>query len=104
MQVDGLGATVYEFAAMIALPFLDGVGKIHAYKDGRCVRKALTPPCRRRSRAGAESGVLESLLLMILRASQGDKHDARGLGVKSRIHDTASSCVSWGERSERVMI
>ena len=23
--VDGLGATVYEFAAMIALPFLDGV-------------------------------------------------------------------------------
>jgi adenine phosphoribosyltransferase len=33
--VDGLGATVYEFAAMIALPFLDGVGKIHAYKEGR---------------------------------------------------------------------
>lgn len=27
-----LGATVHEFAAMISLPFLDGVGKIHAYK------------------------------------------------------------------------
>lgn len=27
-----LGATVHEFAAMITLPFLDGVGKIHAYK------------------------------------------------------------------------
>jgi len=33
--VDSLGATVYEFAAMITLPFLDGVGKIHAYKDGK---------------------------------------------------------------------
>ena len=33
--VDSLGATVYEFAAMVALPFLDGVGKIHAYKDGK---------------------------------------------------------------------
>jgi adenine phosphoribosyltransferase len=30
--VDMLGATVHEFAAMITLPFLDGVGKIHAYK------------------------------------------------------------------------
>jgi adenine phosphoribosyltransferase len=30
--VDQLGATVHEFAAMITLPFLDGVGKIHAYK------------------------------------------------------------------------
>jgi len=33
--VDSLGATVHEFCAMIALPFLDGVGKIHAYKDGK---------------------------------------------------------------------
>mmetsp|Transcript_1358 Transcript_1358/g.4599 ORF Transcript_1358/g.4599 Transcript_1358/m.4599 type:complete len:330 (+) Transcript_1358:259-1248(+) len=33
--VDALGAEVYEFAAMVALPFLDGVGKIHAYKDGK---------------------------------------------------------------------
>ena len=29
-----LGATVHEFAAMIELPFLDGVKKIHEYKDG----------------------------------------------------------------------
>ena len=33
--VDQLGATVHEFAAMITLPFLDGVGKIHAYKEGK---------------------------------------------------------------------
>mmetsp|Transcript_10000 Transcript_10000/g.13600 ORF Transcript_10000/g.13600 Transcript_10000/m.13600 type:complete len:239 (-) Transcript_10000:76-792(-) len=33
--VDALGATVYEFAAMITLPFLDGVGKIHSYREGR---------------------------------------------------------------------
>ena len=33
--VDALGATVHEFAAMVSLPFLDGVGKIHAYKDGK---------------------------------------------------------------------
>ena len=32
--VDMLGASVHEFAAMVSLPFLDGVGKIHAYKDG----------------------------------------------------------------------
>ena len=32
---DVLGATVHEFAAMITLPFLDGVGKIHAYKNGK---------------------------------------------------------------------
>eukprot|EP00239_Pterosperma_sp_CCMP1384_P002890 CAMPEP_0197849390 /NCGR_PEP_ID=MMETSP1438-20131217/11885_1 /TAXON_ID=1461541 /ORGANISM="Pterosperma sp., Strain CCMP1384" /LENGTH=241 /DNA_ID=CAMNT_0043462053 /DNA_START=65 /DNA_END=790 /DNA_ORIENTATION=+ len=33
--VDSLGATVHEFAAMVALPFLDGVGKIHSYKDNK---------------------------------------------------------------------
>jgi adenine phosphoribosyltransferase len=33
--VDMLGASVHEFAAMVSLPFLDGVGKIHAYKDGK---------------------------------------------------------------------
>lgn len=33
--VDALGASVYEFAAMIALPFLDGVGKIHSHREGR---------------------------------------------------------------------
>jgi len=33
--VDQLGATVHEFAAIVSLPFLDGVGKIHAYADGK---------------------------------------------------------------------
>lgn len=33
--VDQLGARVHEFAAMVSLPFLDGVGKIHAYKEGK---------------------------------------------------------------------
>ena len=33
--VDALGATVYEFAAMVALPFLNGVEKIHAHREGR---------------------------------------------------------------------
>ena len=33
--VTALGASVHEFAAMVSLPFLDGVGKIHAYKDGK---------------------------------------------------------------------
>ena len=33
--VDQLGASVHEFAAMVTLPFLDGVGKIHAYKDAK---------------------------------------------------------------------
>ena len=33
--VDQLGAKVHEFAAMVTLPFLDGVGKIHAYKEGK---------------------------------------------------------------------
>ena len=33
--VYSLGATVHEFAAIVALPFLDGVGKIHAYKDAK---------------------------------------------------------------------
>ena len=32
---DVLGATVHEFAAMITLPFLDGVRKIHAHKNGK---------------------------------------------------------------------
>ena len=35
--VDQLGASVHEFAAMVSLPFLDGVGKIHAYRDGKYV-------------------------------------------------------------------
>ena len=33
--VDQLGAKVHEFAAMVTLPFLDGVVKIHAYKEGK---------------------------------------------------------------------
>lgn len=33
--VDALGASVCEFAAMVQIPFLDGVGKIHAYRDGK---------------------------------------------------------------------
>lgn len=33
--VDQLGAKVHEFAAMVTLPFLDGVGKIHTYKEGK---------------------------------------------------------------------
>eukprot|EP00667_Euglena_gracilis_P024104 EG_transcript_27506 len=33
--VDALGAKVYEFAAMVALPGLDGVAKIHTHRDGR---------------------------------------------------------------------
>jgi len=32
---DQLGARVHEFAAMIELPFLNGVKKIHEYKDGK---------------------------------------------------------------------
>ena len=30
--VSSLGAEVLEFAAVVALPFLDGVGKIHSHK------------------------------------------------------------------------
>ena len=33
--VDQLGARVHEFAAMVSLPFLDGVKKIHEYADGK---------------------------------------------------------------------
>ena len=33
--VDALGASVCEFAAMVQIPFLEGVAKIHAYKDGK---------------------------------------------------------------------
>lgn len=33
--VDQLGAKVHEFAAMVSLPFLDGVKKIHEYADGK---------------------------------------------------------------------
>jgi adenine phosphoribosyltransferase len=33
--VSQLGAIVHEFAAIIELPFLDGVKKIHEYKDGK---------------------------------------------------------------------
>jgi len=33
--VDQLGARVHEFAAMVSLPFLDGVAKIHEYADGK---------------------------------------------------------------------
>ena len=33
--MDQLGARVHEFAAMVSLPSLDGVGKIHAYKEGK---------------------------------------------------------------------
>lgn len=32
--VEALGATVVEFAAIIGIPFLDGVGKIHTFADG----------------------------------------------------------------------
>ena len=32
---DQLGARVHEFAAMIELPFLNGVKKIHEYKNGK---------------------------------------------------------------------
>ena len=33
--VDQLGARVHEFAAMVSLPFLDGVKKIHEHADGK---------------------------------------------------------------------
>eukprot|EP01012_Entosiphon_sulcatum_P026364 TRINITY_DN3179_c0_g1_i1.p2 TRINITY_DN3179_c0_g1~~TRINITY_DN3179_c0_g1_i1.p2 ORF type:complete len:251 (+),score=52.42 TRINITY_DN3179_c0_g1_i1:22-753(+) len=33
--VDACGGKVYEFAAMVALPGLKGVEKIHAYKEGK---------------------------------------------------------------------
>jgi len=33
--VSSMGAEVLEFAAVVALPFLDGVGKIHAHKGGK---------------------------------------------------------------------
>ena len=32
--VEALGATVTEFAAIVGIPFLDGVKKIHEYNDG----------------------------------------------------------------------
>jgi hypothetical protein len=101
LQVDGLGATVYEFAAMIALPFLDGVGKIHAYKDGRCVRKLSLQTQPGVGQAGRGSGVLESLLLRILPVSQGDEDDTRGVAAKSRMTIwTAAAASAQGSRSE----
>ena len=33
--VESIGASVYEFAAMISLPFLNGVQKIQQYNDGK---------------------------------------------------------------------
>lgn len=33
--VDAMGGKVHEFASMVQLPFLNGVAKLHEYKDGK---------------------------------------------------------------------
>ena len=81
---DQLGARVHEFAAMIELPFLNGVKKIHEYKDG----KFKDVPC---------FTVVDSLTIGGICGETRSEMTCRGSSKQRRLN-----CTSWIARAGKL--